>query len=52
MIVFVSRDTVMTWRNSTGATVYYLFFAAHQPVASDIITSIFDKYRNRGARNG
>ncbi len=39
----------MPMRNSTGAIVYYLFFAAHQPVASEIVKSIFDKYRNRGA---
>ncbi len=39
-------------RNSTGATVYYLFFAAHQALASDIVTSIFNKYRNRGNHNG
>ena len=39
-------------RNTIGATVYYFFFAAHQSVASDIVTSIFNKYRNRGATNG
>ena len=39
-------------RNSTGAIVYYLFFAAHQPLASDIVTAIFDKYRNKGENNG
>ena len=36
-------------RNSTGAIVYYLFFAAHQAVAADIVTDIFAKYKNRGA---
>jgi three-Cys-motif partner protein len=35
-------------RNTTGATVYYLFFAAHQRVAASILTSIFEKYRNVG----
>jgi len=35
-------------RNSKGATVYYLFFAAQQTVAADIITDIFNKYRNKG----
>jgi len=39
-------------RNSTGATVYYLFFAAHQPVASDIVNSIFKKYRDKGVKSG
>jgi len=34
-------------RNSTGAVVYYLFFASPKPVAERIVTSIFDKYRNR-----
>ncbi len=39
-------------RNSRGAIVYYLFFAAHQAVASEIVTAIFNKYRDRGTRNG
>jgi three-Cys-motif partner protein len=36
-------------RNSTGATVYYLFFASPKPVAQNIVTDIFTKFRNRGA---
>ena len=36
-------------RNSNRAIVYYLFFASHKPVAQDIVTYIFNKYRNRGA---
>lgn len=36
-------------RNSTGATVYYLFFASPKPVAQSIVTDIFTKYQNRGA---
>ncbi len=36
-------------RNTTGATVYYLFFASAKPVAQNIVTDIFTKYRNRGA---
>lgn len=36
-------------RNSTGATVYYLFFASQKPVARKIVSDIFGKYRNRGA---
>jgi three-Cys-motif partner protein len=35
-------------RNTTGATVYYLFFASPKPVAQNIVTAIFAKYRNRG----
>jgi three-Cys-motif partner protein len=35
-------------RNSKGATVYYLFFAAHQPVAASIVTDIFEKYEHAG----
>ena len=35
-------------RNSRCATVYSLFFAAQQPVASTIVTAIFNKYRNVG----
>ncbi len=36
-------------RNTTGATVYYLFFASPKPVAQHIVTDIFNKYRDRGA---
>jgi three-Cys-motif partner protein len=36
-------------RNTTGATVYYLYFASQKPVAQTIVNHIFDKYRNRGA---
>jgi len=36
-------------RNTTGATVYYLFFASPKPVAQNIVTAIFTKYQNRGA---
>jgi three-Cys-motif partner protein len=36
-------------RNSTGATVYYLFFASPKPVAQQIVKDIFKKYQNRGA---
>lgn len=37
-------------RNSTGATVYYLFFASQNKTAEKIATYIFDKYRNRGMK--
>jgi len=36
-------------RNTQGAIVYYLFFASPKPVAQNIVTFIFNKYRNRGA---
>ncbi len=32
-------------RNSTNAVVYYLFFAAHLPVAAKIVEQIFSRYR-------
>lgn len=35
-------------RNEQGAVIYYLFFAAQQPVAENIVRQIFEKYRNRG----
>ena len=35
-------------RNSNGAIVYYLFFAAQQPVAANIVTDIFRKYEHTG----
>ncbi len=35
-------------RNSKGAVVYYLFFAAQQPVASQIVEDIFNHYRRKG----
>ena len=37
----------MPMRNSQGATVYYLFFASQNPVASHIVNEIFEKYTNR-----
>jgi three-Cys-motif partner protein len=35
-------------RNSKGAIVYYLFFATGKKPADDIVTYIFNKYRERG----
>lgn len=35
-------------RNSKGAVVYYLFFASQKPQAEDIVTYIFNKYKDRG----
>lgn len=34
-------------RNSTGAVVYYLFFASKKAVAAKIVDDIFKKYRER-----
>jgi hypothetical protein len=30
--------------------VYYLFFASQKPVAAEIVTDIFSKYRQHGTR--
>lgn len=38
----------MPMRNRKGATVYYLIFAWQKPVAEEIVTDIFNKYRQRG----
>ena len=35
-------------RNTTGATVYYLFFASPKNTAERIVLDIFKKYENRG----
>ncbi len=43
----------MPMRNSKGAIVYFLFFAAHNPVAADIVEYIFNEYApHRGGSNG
>lgn len=39
-------------RNTTGAVIYYLFFASHKAVAKKIVNDIFNKYRDRGIRRG
>lgn len=36
-------------RNSTGAIVYYLFFASQKDTAEHIVLDIFKKYESRGA---
>jgi len=35
-------------RNSSGAVVYYLFFASHNQTADKIVRDIFKKYRSKG----
>jgi three-Cys-motif partner protein len=39
-------------RNSRGAIMYYLFFAAQQPTAQKIVNEIFIGYRKRGILRG
>ena len=39
-------------RNSTGAVVYYLFFAAQQPAAASIVNDILNSYRKQGKLHG
>ncbi len=39
-------------RNSKGAIMYYLFFAAQQPTAQKIVSEIFTAYRKRGILHG
>lgn len=39
-------------RNSKGAILYYLFFAAQQPTAQKIVSEIFAAYRKRGILHG
>jgi three-Cys-motif partner protein len=39
-------------RNSVGAIVYYLFFAAQQQTAGKVVAEIFDKYRKEGKLHG
>jgi three-Cys-motif partner protein len=41
----------MPMRNSTGAIVYYLFFASQKNTAEGIVVDIFSKYKNRGTSN-
>jgi hypothetical protein len=35
----------MPMRDSTGALLYYLYFASHRPVAEDIVLQIFAQHR-------
>lgn len=35
-------------RNTSGAILYYLFFASPNPTGAKIVKQIFDKYKNRG----
>ena len=36
-------------RNTTGATIYYLFFASPNKTGAKIVTEIFNIFRNRGS---
>ena len=42
---FVSEPMPMKTRNNS--VIYYLYFASQKPVAADIVTDIFNKYRTR-----
>lgn len=44
---FANVPEPLPMRNSTGAIVYYLFFASPKQVADRIIADIFDRYRKR-----
>lgn len=35
-------------RNTTGATIYYLFFSSPKKTGNDIVEDIFAKYKNKG----
>lgn len=37
----------MPMRTKTRSVIYYLYFASQKPVAANIVTDIFDKYRRR-----
>jgi three-Cys-motif partner protein len=45
---FANVPEPLPMRNSLGTVVYYLFFASAKPVAQNIVTDIFNKYRDRG----
>ena len=40
--------TPIPMRNNQGATVYYLYFASPNKTGAKIVTSIFNKYQDRG----
>lgn len=44
---FANVPPPLPMRNSTGATVYYLFFAAQKDLANNIVSHIFKKYASR-----
>jgi len=44
---FANVPPPLPMRNSTGATVYYLFFASQKDLANSIVSHIFKKYAGR-----
>lgn len=44
---FARVPTPIPMRNSTGAIIYYLFFASQKDTAKSIVLDIFRKYENR-----
>ena len=47
---FARVPNPLPMRNSTGAVVYYLFFASQKDTAEQIVLDVFEKYRGRGER--
>jgi len=45
---FANIPEPIPMRNRKGAVIYYLFFASQKPIAAEIVTDIFNKYRNKG----
>ena len=37
----------MPMRNKTGAVIYYLYFASQNKAGGNVVSDIFDKYKNR-----
>ena len=42
----------LAMKNRTGAVVYYLFFASHNPTGDKIARAVFTKYKNGAVGNG
>jgi three-Cys-motif partner protein len=47
---FANVPDPVPMRNSSGAVVYYLFFASPKPVAQKIVVAVFKKYSDREVR--
>jgi len=37
----------MPMKTKTNSIIYYLYFASHKPIASNIVNDIFNKYRKQ-----
>jgi three-Cys-motif partner protein len=49
---FQSVPEPIPMKTESNATIYYLFFASQKPVAANIMSDIFNKYRDWKAPNG